>query len=218
MVRKIIWLCAAVAGFGLAIERPSSEVQARRRCCNNYGYDQGCGGRHHRHRGCSHHGDCGNYGGCGQQQCGYQSSCQQGCAVQQGCSSGACGVQQNCGQGGCSVHSAGTYGSPTNYGAAYGPTPQGDFYGNQAVQQNTIPPAPAPDRATFDQRDQAAPPRAAAPPSPALNPSVETRVDTNVAPNVNATPNVNVAPKVEATPPAPPSPPSPPAVAPSVNP
>lgn len=33
MFRKAIFLCAAVTGFGLTLERPSNFAEARRRCC-----------------------------------------------------------------------------------------------------------------------------------------------------------------------------------------
>lgn len=39
MVRQIAFLCAAVAGFGLTLERPNNLAEARRRCCcNQYQY------------------------------------------------------------------------------------------------------------------------------------------------------------------------------------
>src|SRR6187401_1153923 len=174
MVRKIVWLCAAVVGFGMAIERPTSEVQARRRCCNNSGYNDGCcGQRHHRRCGgcnggcndggygyqqCGYQQQCGACGQhCGYQQCGCQQSCgSQGCGIQQGCGSQGCGVQHSCGPQGCGVQQnscqcgCSVNGQPA-HAAAYGPTPQYDQYGNPIAPQISTPPAPAPGRTTFDQ-------------------------------------------------------------------
>lgn len=181
MYKKVVLLCAAVVGFGLAIERPSSEVFARRRCCNNGGYYGGCGGCGYHNHGCCgrrHRCGCGvNYGGCGG--CGYNGGyAYQGCGCQQqfaapacggcqsGCQGGSCPIQQNSCQGGCSVNSAGIYSAPINYGASYGPTPQGDFY---RTPTEAAPPTPVPERSTFEQDTRPATP------APAPAPAVETR-------------------------------------------
>lgn len=43
MIRNMVWVCAALAGFGMTLERPNNLAEARRRCCyNQYRHSRHC--------------------------------------------------------------------------------------------------------------------------------------------------------------------------------
>lgn len=152
-MRHLVFLCAAIAGFGITLERPSNHAEARRRCCSQrYRYSDNCC-----HSGYYQNGgyyQSGNYQTCGTQQ--YQT----------------CGVQyaNQCGQ---------TYGTvPQNQTDAYAPdgsaappppapAPDGrsTYYRGGTLPQrgaaNVVPPAA---------------PRPAAPPAPSTTAPANTTV------------------------------------------